>query len=179
MSVQAPCMNKFKVLGQDKSLYGFIDQMAVGLIHYHNHEVRFYQLIAPNYPHLHFPRLYGFEESDASTKRHGRLLLEGLSDRAGMADVVHGLSIDQCCAVVEQLAKFHVFSRFMNNSAALLTQFQDNHRLELHDEELQIWKRCLQLDETYFLRHERAYRNLLASAAQQPVDAHKRFGEQR
>ncbi|CAD5220488.1 unnamed protein product [Bursaphelenchus okinawaensis] len=174
--LKAPCMNKFKVLGENKSLYGFIDQMADGLIYYHNHEVLFYTLIAPQYPHLHFPQMFGYEDSDMSTRRHGRILLESLNDRAVMPDVVNGLSIDQCCHVVEEIAKFHAYSRCMNNSEEVMRQLRGNHRLQLHDDELYIWKRLVNLGEAYFIKHERAYKNLLDSAYAQPYEPHTNFG---
>lgn len=69
--------------------------MAKALIEYHNQEIHFYQLVASRFTGFTLPKLYGFEQSDAISGWHGRLLLSDLSHQASTTNAIHGLTIAQ------------------------------------------------------------------------------------
>ncbi|KAI6233752.1 hypothetical protein M3Y99_00890800 [Aphelenchoides fujianensis] len=159
--------------------YGFFthaEQMAEGLVAYHNQEIRFYQTVGSRYTSFILPKLYGFEESDPTTGRHGRLLIEDISERGRQVTAIHGLKIAQCCAVVEAIAQFHAFTRYVPNSEAIMSSMDGNHLLDLSDDQIQLTTRLSVLHEEYFKKNADALRALFQSAHRQPESPHLRFG---
>ncbi|KAI6200774.1 hypothetical protein M3Y96_00770000 [Aphelenchoides besseyi] len=151
------------------------DQMSKALVLYHNQEIRFYQIISSRYHGFVLPKIYGYEHSDLDTGMHGRLLLEDVSER-GMANTMHGLTIAQCCAVVEGIAKFHAFSRYTSDSEWIMNSLSESHLLDLEDDQIQLSTRLSVLHEDYFVRNSSALRNLFQTAHRQPENPHLQFG---